>query len=68
MIMLSNATYSAYDPVNAAGWSEAIATTWRVTSWASRASPHRTPLTGPATREGFRPSSAGVRAAQQGRT
>ena len=27
MIMLSNATYSAYDRVNAAGWSRAISTT-----------------------------------------
>jgi beta-N-acetylhexosaminidase len=27
LIMLSNATYSAYDPVNAAGWSRAIGTT-----------------------------------------
>jgi len=27
LIMLSNATYTAYDPANAAGWSEAIAVT-----------------------------------------
>jgi len=27
LIMLSNATYTAYDPVNAAGWSPAVATT-----------------------------------------
>ena len=27
LIMLSNATYTAYDPANAAGWSSAISTT-----------------------------------------
>ena len=66
MIMLSNATYSAYDRVNAAGWSRAISTTLLRGGLGFRGVTITDSLTGTAQARGVSPSSLAFRAARAG--
>ena len=66
MIMLSNATYSAYDNVNAAGWSYAISTTLLRGELGFKGVSITDSLTGTAHARGISPSSLAFRAARAG--
>ena len=66
MIMLSNATYSAYDRVNAAGWSHAISTTLLRGGLGFKGVTITDSLTGTAQARGVSPSSLAFRAARAG--
>jgi len=66
LIMLSNATYTAYDSVNAAGWSHAISTTLLRGSLGFKGVTITDSLTGTAKARGVSPSSLAFRAARAG--
>jgi len=66
MIMLSNATYTAYDSVNAAGWSHAIGTTLLRQNLGFRGVTITDSLTGTAFSRGVSQTSLSLRAAKAG--
>jgi hypothetical protein len=66
MIMLSNATYSAYDSVNGAGWSHAISVDLLRTKLGFTGVTITDSLTGNATARGVSPTSLAVLAARAG--
>jgi beta-N-acetylhexosaminidase len=66
MIMLSNATYTAYDPANAAGWSRAIAQTLLRDQLGFTGVTITDSLTGTAAARGVSSSSLAIRAAIAG--
>ncbi len=66
MIMLSNATYTAYDSSNAAGWSRAIGTTLLRTNLGFRGVTITDSLTGTAVSRGVSQTSLSLRAAIAG--
>lgn len=66
MIMLSNATYTAYDAGNAAGWSSAIGTGLLRTTLGFRGVTITDSLTGTAAARGVSPTSLAIRAAAAG--
>jgi beta-N-acetylhexosaminidase len=66
MIMLSNATYPAYDSVNAASWSHAISTSLLRGSLGFRGVTITDSLTGTAKARGVRTSTLAFRAARAG--
>jgi beta-N-acetylhexosaminidase len=66
LIMLSNATYPAYDSVNAAGWSHAISTTLLRGGLGFRGVTITDSLTGTAHARGLRTSTLAFRAARAG--
>jgi beta-N-acetylhexosaminidase len=66
LIMLSNATYPAYDGYNAAGWSHAIAVTLLRHDLGFTGVTITDSLTGAARARGVSPSSLAVRAAKAG--
>jgi beta-N-acetylhexosaminidase len=66
LIMLSNATYPAYDRVNAAGWSRAISTTLLRGGMGFKGVTITDSLTGTARARGVSPSSLAFRAARAG--
>jgi beta-N-acetylhexosaminidase len=66
MIMLSNATYTAYDPTNAAGWSRAIAQALLRGTLGFTGVTITDSLTGTAKARGVAASSLAVRAATAG--
>jgi beta-N-acetylhexosaminidase len=66
MIMLSNATYTAYDSANAAGWSRAIGTTLLRTQLGFRGVTITDSLTGTAVSRGVSQTSLSLRAAKAG--
>ncbi len=66
MIMLSNATYTAWDPVHAAGWSRAIATTLLRTMLGFRGVTITDSLDGTAAARGYPTAHLALRAAQAG--
>lgn len=66
MIMLSNATYPAYDRVNAAGWSHAISTTLLRGALGFKGVTITDSLTGTAHARGVSTSSLAFRAARAG--
>jgi beta-N-acetylhexosaminidase len=66
MIMLSNATYTAYDSANAAGWSHAIGTTLLRTQLGFRGVTITDSLTGTAVSRGVSQTSLSLRAAKAG--
>ncbi len=66
MIMLSNATYPAYDPVNAAGWSHAIGVTLLRHDLGFKGVTITDSLEGTAKARGVSASSLAVRAATAG--
>ena len=65
-IMLSNATYTAYDPLGAAGWSGAIATTMLRQQMGFTGVTITDSLTGTAAARGVSPSQLAVSAAAAG--
>ena len=66
MIMLSNATYTAYDSVNAAGWSHAINTDLLRTSLGFKGVTITDSLTGTAKARGVTATSLAIKAAKAG--
>jgi len=66
MIMLSNATYTAYDSANAAGWSHAIGTTLLRNQLGFRGVTITDSLTGTAVSRGVSQTSLSLRAAKAG--
>ena len=66
LIMLSNATYSAYDPDNAAGWSEAISNSLLRDELGFTGVTITDSLTGTAKARGLSPGALAVRAARAG--
>jgi len=66
LIMLSNATYSAYDSVNAAGWSHAIGVDLLRTTLGFDGVTITDSLTGTASARGVTATSLALRAAQAG--
>jgi beta-N-acetylhexosaminidase len=66
MIMLSNATYTAYDSANAAGWSHAISVGLLRTTLGFTGVSITDSLTGTAAARGVSPTSLAVRAAKAG--
>ena len=66
MIMLSNATYTAYDSANAAGWSHAIGTTLLRQNLGFRGVTITDSLTGTAVSRGVSQTSLSLRAAKAG--
>jgi len=66
MIMLSNATYTAYDSSNAAGWSHAIGTTLLRTNLGFRGVTITDSLTGTAASRGVSQTYLSLRAAKAG--
>jgi beta-N-acetylhexosaminidase len=66
MIMLSNATYTAYDSANAAGWSLAIGTTLLRNQLGFRGVTITDSLTGTAVSRGVSQTSLSLRAAKAG--
>jgi beta-N-acetylhexosaminidase len=66
MVMLSNATYSAYDALNAAGWSRAIGVDLLRGSLGFTGVTITDSLTGTAAARGVSPTSLAIRAAQAG--
>ncbi len=66
MIMLSNATYAAFDPLAAAGWSRAIATTLLRQQLGFAGVTITDSLTGTASARGMSPSQLAVSAADAG--
>ena len=66
MIMLSNATYTSYDPLAAAGWSDAIATTMLRQQMGFTGVTITDSLTGTAAARGMSPSQLAVSAAVAG--
>jgi beta-N-acetylhexosaminidase len=66
MIMLSNATYPAYDSVNAAGWSHAIAVTLLRRDLGFTGVTITDSLTGTASARGLSTASLAIRAAKAG--
>jgi beta-N-acetylhexosaminidase len=66
LIMLSNATYSAYDSANAAGWSHAISVGLLRTTLGFTGVTMTDSLSGIASARGVSPTTLAVRAAQAG--
>jgi len=66
LIMLSNATYPAYDPYNAAGWSHAIGTTLLRRTLGFTGVTITDSLNGTARARGLYPSTLALRAARAG--
>ena len=66
LVMLSNATYDAWDSVNAAGWSPAIATTLLRTELGFKGVSITDSLTGTANARGVTERSLAVKAARAG--
>ena len=66
MIMLSNATYTAYDAANAAGWSHAIGTTLLRNQLGFRGVTITDSLTGTAVSRGVSQTSLSLRSARAG--
>jgi beta-N-acetylhexosaminidase len=66
MIMLSNATYTAYDSANAAGWSHAVNTDVLRTSLGFKGVTITDSLTGTADARGVTPTSLAIKAAKAG--
>src|SRR3954454_15540912 len=66
MIMLSNATYPAYDATNAAGWSHAISVGLLRTTLGFRGVTVTDSLTGTAAARGVSPTTLAVKAAKAG--
>jgi beta-N-acetylhexosaminidase len=66
MIMLSNATYTAYDSTNAAGWSHAISVGLLRTTLGFTGVSITDSLTGTAAARGVSPTSLALRAAKAG--
>jgi beta-N-acetylhexosaminidase len=66
IVMLSNATYTAWDPVHAAGWSTAINTTLLRTTLGFRGVTMTDSLDGTAASRGYTTAHLALRAAQAG--
>jgi beta-N-acetylhexosaminidase len=66
LVMLSNATYTAYDPANAAGWSHAISQTLLRGTLGFTGVSITDSLSGTAASRGVSPTSLAIKAAQAG--